>query len=122
MAIRVKGQRIQYAHPPESIAAAKLLEIAEHSRNCAVLGKDACRLGEAKVLCGEQPTFADKLIPVEVQIIVHIAGAENGCKLGCQELRQRLDLIAAATGLIKVDAVILPDPALSVVAVRTKLR
>ena len=122
MPIRVVGQRIQYAHTPERIATAKLLEIAEHSRNCAILSKDACRLGQAKVFVGKQLAFTDQFSTVEIQVIIHIARANMCCQLSGQELRQGFDFLAAAAGLVQIDTVLFPDPALSIVAVRTKLR
>ena len=59
-------------------------------------------------------------------IVVHIVGhrsrAQLRRQLGGQILRKGLDLIVVAAALVELDAALLPDPALGVIAVGAELR
>lgn len=118
MAVRIENQRIQNAHSAEVITAAKLVKVIKNNGNVALLAKSGCGLGKPLLLRVEQPILTIELTPVEVQIVIHIVGAEFGGQLGRRELRQRFHLITAAADLIKENMVILPYPALGIIATR----
>lgn len=118
MAVRIENQRTQNAHSSEVIAAAKLVKVIKNNGNVALLAKSGCGLGKPPLLRGEQPILTNELTPVEVQIVIHIVGAEFGGQLGRRKLRQRFHLITAAADLIKENIVILPYPALGIIAIR----
>lgn len=111
-------QRIQNARSAEVIAAAELFKAIKNNGNAALLAKSGCSLGKPPLLRGEQPILTNELTPVEVQIVIHKVGAEFGGQLGRQELRQRFHLITATADLIKENIVILPYPALVIIAIR----
>ena len=122
MTVGIENQRVQNAHPAEVFSTVKFLEVIKKNRDRTLALEDACCLCKALVFGGKQTAFTDKLTTVEIQVVVHVTGTQNGCELCCQELRQRLYFKTAAAGLIKEDVLPFSDPTFSVIAVGTKLR
>ena len=120
MPVRIENQEIQNAHPSEIISAAKFLEVIKKNRDCTLALENACCLCKAMIFGGKQTALTDKLAPVEIQVVVHVNGTKNGCKLRCQKLRQGLNFKTAAAGFIKEDVLPFSDPALGIVAIGAK--
>ena len=122
MAVRVQGQRIQHTHPAEAISTVDGVKIIQQGWNGSLLStEDGTGFCEADVFRGEQFAFADQFSVMEVQIVGHRMGANDGCNLGCQKFRERFDFVKSASAFIKVDVRTFPHPALGVITIRTKL-
>ena len=122
MTVRIENQRVKNTHAVEIIATSKLLKVFKQHGYGTLPLENACSLGKTMTFRCKQTALTNKLTSVEIQIIIYKSGTKNGCKLRGQELRQRLNLIAAAASLVKVDVLPFSDPALGIVAIGAKLR
>ena len=83
VAVNVKDQGIQDAHPAEGIAVPNAFKVAQEAGNGPVFGQNGC-LGKAECLTGKEWALGDQCAMIEPQVVDHSIRADMGCKLGRQ--------------------------------------
>ena len=123
MPVNIQNQGIQNAHSPESVLSADSGEKLQKLRNGSFhTAENSAGFGKTHALTGEQRTFADQLPMMECQVIGHRIRDKLCRKLRGQVFRQRLDLIVCASAFVQINAAILPNSALGIIAVCAELR